>query len=119
VHGNDRAENLLVTAKGWYVMDLDDLRLGDPAVDFATLFWSLDEGGLGRGTEGLLEVFNGQPDLQARLPLYFRVLLLQEAAGSLVEYVRVEAYPDQAPAVRESKVKRHQEALARYRELYG
>lgn len=119
VHGNYRVENLMVTPKGWYVMDWDDLRLGDPALDFATLFWSLDEGGLGEGTEGLLEVFKGQPELQARLPLYFRALLLQEAAGSLAEYVRVADYPDQAEKVRAAKIKRHQKAAARYRELYG
>jgi hypothetical protein len=118
VHGNYRVENLLVTPKGWYVMDWDDLRLGDPALDFATLFWSLDEGGLGEGTEGLLEVFKGQPDLQERLPLYFRALLFQEAAGSLVDWVRAADYPEQTAAVREAKWKRHQQASVKYKAMY-
>jgi aminoglycoside phosphotransferase (APT) family kinase protein len=104
--------NILVTAKDWFVVDWDDLAIGDPAVDFAVLLWPiLREGGEWRnffrsGTEdGFVE----------RIEICFRAQLLDEVIDPLADYIEARAVPSRREDVRLVKRKRHEEALEKYR----
>jgi len=41
VHGDLNEGNVLVTPNEWFIVDWDDVSLGDPAVEFAVLLWSM------------------------------------------------------------------------------
>ncbi len=39
VHGDLNEGNVLVTMNDWFIIDWDDLTLGDPAIEFAIMLW--------------------------------------------------------------------------------
>ena len=41
VHGDLNEGNVVVTPNAWFVVDWDDLALGDPAVEYAVLLWPI------------------------------------------------------------------------------
>src|SRR5262249_2844580 len=47
VHGDLNEGNVLVTPSTWFLVDWDDLSLGDPAIDFAIAFWPMVYAGEG------------------------------------------------------------------------
>jgi aminoglycoside phosphotransferase (APT) family kinase protein len=114
VHGDLSEANVLLTGNGWYVVDWDDLTLGDPAVDFAVLLWPvLWKGGDWRT---FLHLEN---DVAQRLEVCIRAQLLDEIIDPLADYVEADVVPSHAAEVRMAKRRRHEEALERYRTAWG
>jgi thiamine kinase-like enzyme len=112
VHGDLNEGNILVTAKDWFVVDWDDLAIGDPAVDFAVLLWPIvREGGEWRNffKSGTEEGFG------ERIEICFRAQLLDEVIDPLADYVEARVVPSQREDVQLVKRKRHEEALEKYR----
>jgi thiamine kinase-like enzyme len=116
VHGDLNEENVLVTHNSWFVVDWDDLALGDPAVDFAVLLWPMVWQGRDWRDFSLPATGNGFVE---RIQVCFRAQLLDEVIDPLADYVEAGAVPSQQAAVQVVKRKHHEEALERYRTIWG
>ena len=119
VHGDLHAGNLLVAPSGeWFVLDWDDLGLGDPVLDAAVLLWPRL-----RAAPDAWRAYpvpgRGAPALAARMALHLRALLLDEVVDSLADWVEAAAVPEHLEAVRPVKRRAHERALGFYRERYG
>jgi hypothetical protein len=112
VHGDLNEGNVLITADNWFVVDWDDLAIGDPAIDLAILLWPMVwEGSQWRE---LLKTSTeyGFPE---RMEVCFRAQLLDEVIDPLADFVAACAVPSKQAAVQLVKRKRHEEALEKYR----
>lgn len=119
IHSDLWASNVLVTADGaWYVIDWDDLTLGDPALDYSVLLGPIWR----QGALSLEEIANllpaGDAALRERFMLYLRALLLDEVIDTLADWVEASFAPEHMEEVRAAKEATHHAALARYREFY-
>jgi hypothetical protein len=115
VHGDLNENNVLVTQDSWFVLDWDDLAIGDPAIDFAVLAWPVVfEGGDWRE----LPMPYIDSDFQARIELCFRAQLLDEVIDPLADYVAAAMVPSKQAEVQLIKRQRHEEALERYRRTW-
>ena len=118
VHCDPWLNNLLwVSREEWYLVDWDDLRIGDPAADLAALCGptaddlrplKLDPGSL----PGLSEAE------RERLPLLGRATLLDWVIDPVADWVEADAAPELAPMVREEKERVHRAALREYEQRY-
>ncbi len=117
IHGDLWAGNLLLAEGGaWCLLDWDDLALGDPALDLATLMGPSPQdlrAAWWRGWPGVAEGAAGE-----RLALYARASLLDWAIDSLADWVEAEAAPEHAARVRAEKQRVHEGAWALYRAAY-
>ncbi len=118
IHGDLWLNNLLRGTDGrWWVLDWDDLSLGDPALDWATLL------GPTVADPAPLDVSALPPDsvtpaVRERLPLYARAVLLDWVLDPIADWIEADAAPEHAAAVRAEKERIHHAALARYRAKY-
>ncbi len=116
IHGDMGEGNVLVTANGWFVIDWNDLTIGDPAVDFAILLWPMVwEGSQWR------EFFKSgtEKGFAERIEFCFRAQLLDEVIDPLADYIESRAVPSKQAAVQRVKRKRHEEARGKYRSIWG
>jgi aminoglycoside phosphotransferase (APT) family kinase protein len=114
VHGDLNEGNVLVTANDWFVLDWDDLALGDPAVDFAVLLWPIV---YERGQWSGFSIPN-ENGFRQRMEICLRAQLLDEVIDPLADYVAAGAVPSKQDEVQVVKRKRHEEALQRYRAVW-
>jgi len=116
VHSDVNEGNVLVTPASWFVVDWDDIVLGDPAIEFAVLLWPMIYRG-GRWRDFPL------PDMDEsfgrRIEICLRAQLLDEIIDPLADYVAARAVPSRETSVRLAKKLRHEEALERYTTLYS
>jgi len=115
VHGDLWLNNIhWVDAGEWYVLDWDDLRIGDPAADVAALL-----GPSATDLRPLKLVEHAIPALtpaqRARLPLLGRATLLDWVIDPLSDWIDAHAAPQHLEEVRAQKERTHREALACYR----
>jgi aminoglycoside phosphotransferase (APT) family kinase protein len=110
VHGDLHEGNILVTANEWFVVDWDDLSLGDPAVEFAVLFWPLMYKGLDWRT-----LLTADDSFTERIELCLRAQLLDEVIDTVADYVEAGIVPSKQVETRLAKKLRHEEALEKYR----
>jgi aminoglycoside phosphotransferase (APT) family kinase protein len=117
IHGDLWPNNLLVQPSGdWYLLDWDECRVGDPALDLAKLFDDdMSEGDPGPSAEIGATVDPGTAD---RLHLYWRAILLDWVIDPLADYLDADQAPEHAVAVRVRKEREHRLALGRYRAKY-
>lgn len=120
VHGDLWPDNILWEGEAsWRIVDWDELRLGDPAIDVAMLTGPAPEDlaplkGLDIVEEAL------DPDLVARLELLGRASLLDWVIDPLADWVEADVVgPGRAAEARPEKERIHRAALALYRSLYG
>ena len=120
IHGDLWLDNLLAAPDGtWWLLDWDDLAVGDPALDWATL--------LGYGTANpRLEPWRGRvpplpPDgpLAERIDVYIRATVLDWAIDPLADHIEADLAPAVADEVRPVKLAWHRAAVARYAERYA
>ncbi len=119
-HGDLWTANLLVAEDGsWFVLDWDDLRLGDPAQDLAAVL-------VMRANERWPVLVGELPPrvaadaaLRERVELYARVMLLDWTVDAVADWIEARAAPEHAGEVRRVKEADHRACLARYRERYG
>jgi thiamine kinase-like enzyme len=115
VHGDLNEGNVLVAQNDWFVVDWDDLALGDPAIDYAVLLWPMVwEGEMWRDF-----VPKGVGDeLGVRVDVCLRAQLLDEVIDPLADYVEAHAVPSKLTTTQLAKRERHEEALGRYRDVW-
>ena len=115
VHGDLHEGNVLVTPNDWFVVDWDDLALGDPAVEFAVLLWPMVYQGRKWSEFSIPDV---DDSFRERIEVCLRAQLLDEVIDPLADYVAADAVPSKQLEVQVVKRKRHEEALERYRSLW-
>lgn len=118
VHGDLWLNNILWGSRDeWYLVDWDDMRIGDPAADLATL--------LGPTAQDprplkMLERADGvlTSAERERLPLLGRATLFDWVIDPLSDWIDAGTAPEHEHAVRAEKERVHKRALACYEELY-
>ena len=111
VHGDLNEGNVLVTPNDWFVVDWDDLALGDPAVEFAVLLWPMVYQGRKWSEFSIPDV---EDSFRERIEVCLRAQLLDEVIDPLADYVAADAVPSKQLEVQAAKRKGHEEALERY-----
>lgn len=117
VHGDLWLNNILwVDTTEWYLVDWDDLRIGDPAADLATLLGPTAQDPrplkMLECAEGLLTSTE-----RDRLPLLGRATLLDWVIDPLSDWIDAGVAPEHEDAVRSEKERIHKRALACYQEM--
>jgi len=115
VHGDLNEGNVLVTPNEWFVVDWDDLALGDPAVEFAVLLWPII---YPDGNCCELSILDVEDSVRKRIEVCLRAQLLDEVIDPLADYVAAGAVPSKQAEVQLVERKRHEEALERYRAVW-
>lgn len=119
VHGDLWLNNILWAGSGaWHLLDWDDLRIGDPAIDLATLLGptSADLAPL-RMLDRVLQTTAA--DVCERLPLLGRATLLDWVIDPVADWVDAHQAPGVEGVVRLEKERVHREALTAYDLRYG
>lgn len=115
VHGDVWLNNVLwVDRDSWWLLDWDDLRIGDAAADVASLLGP-SAGDLRplKGVERAASLLTaGQ---RARLPLLGQATLLDWVIDPLSDWIDADTSPAHAAEVRAEKQRVHQAALRLYR----
>jgi thiamine kinase-like enzyme len=114
VHGDLHEGNVIVTATDWFIVDWDDLALGDPALELAILVWPLVW--KGQSWQGFVAGATDQR-VAERMEVCFRAQLLDEVIDTVADYVEAETVPSRKTEVQLAKKLRHEEALHRYRQV--
>ena len=120
VHGDLWTNNLLVTAESdsdvglWYLLDWDDLHVGDPVMDFAMFFGPTACDLAGPDCVDAVEPFLKAGAERERFALYRRASLFDWLIDSLADYLDADAAPEYATEVRAEKRRIHIEALELY-----
>ncbi len=119
IHGDLWPNNILVTAEGdWFLVDWDDLSLGDPALDYATLAWPLTH-----GEDSIdwrrLPIPISDVDFAGRMSVYQRALMLDWVIDVLADWKDCESAPQYRDLVRDQKRNHHLFYLEMYRARYG
>lgn len=118
IHADLWLGNLLEGADGRvWLLDWDDLMLGDPALDWATLLGPT-RGDVSLSGHRALPADAHAPGVAERLPLYARATLLDWLLDPLADWIEADAAPEHAPEVRAEKERIHRTALSEYRAMY-
>jgi aminoglycoside phosphotransferase (APT) family kinase protein len=115
VHGDFYEGNVLETSKGeWFVIDWDDLAVGDPAADLTKL--------VGRNNSSLkkrvLERYSDR-HLQRRVKFYERATLLDKVIDGLADYLVLSLEGNDALDLRTHKFEAYRDGLDEYRMRYS
>jgi hypothetical protein len=118
IHGDLWLNNILwQNPSEWYLVEWDDMRIGDPAADLAAL--------LGPTAEDprplkMLELADGvlTSSEHERLPYLGRATVLDWVIDPLSDWLDAGAAPEHQYVVRTAKQRIHERALACYKELY-
>lgn len=117
-HGDLWPANILVTRSGsWYVIDWDDLALGDPALEYGILLGPLWRAGRLSLEDALALLPAGDPDMRRRFEVCLRAFVLDGVIDTLADWVESSFAPDHQEEVRAAKEAAHRSALAFYREM--
>jgi hypothetical protein len=117
-HGDLWLNNVLwQNTDSWWLLDWDDLQVGDPAMDLVTLTGptSTDLRPLKYLDQTVGELSGAARE---RLNLLGRASLLDWVIDPLADWIEAKASPAHESAVRAEKERVHREALSLYRELY-
>ncbi|HET7460525.1 MAG TPA: phosphotransferase [Longimicrobium sp.] len=118
VHADLWLGNLLEGAHGRvWLLDWDDLMLGDPALDWATLLGPT-RADVSLSGHATLPPQALAPGVAERLPLYARATLLDWVLDPLADWIEAATAPEHASEVRAEKERIHRAALAVYRATY-
>jgi hypothetical protein len=117
-HGDLWPSNILVTGDGqFYIIDWDDLALGDPALEYSILLGPLWRKGKFSQAEIDQRVPN-DPAFRERFNVCLRALVLDEVIDTLADWVESDFAPEHQAEVRAAKEHTHRESLELYRQLY-
>jgi hypothetical protein len=115
VHGDLNEGNVLVTPAEFFILDWDDLAIGDPGVDFAVLLWPMVSQG-----RSWRDFFTELDDaFSSRIEVCLRAQLLDEVIDPLADFVAADAVPSRQAEVQLVKRTQHQDALERYERSLG
>jgi Ser/Thr protein kinase RdoA (MazF antagonist) len=115
IHGDLWFGNVLIDNDRWWIIDWDDLKIGDPAHDLSLiLFTTLDDPqSASRWISGRTAAF------AERFHLYARAALLTFVIDPIADWISAESFPEVRDAARVHREVLHHWALERYRKLYG
>ena len=115
IHGDLWYGNVLVDGSRWWIIDWEDLKIGDPAHDLSLLlFQDLDSRNTpARWLHGCSGAF------MERFQLYARAALWTFVVDPLADWVEADSFPEVRDAARAHREGIHRWALARYLDLYG
>jgi fructosamine-3-kinase len=117
-HGDLWASNILVTEAGrWYIIDWDDLALGDPALEYAIFLGPLWRDNI-LPLKQLEDFLPADSDLRERFRFCLRALLLDEIIDNLADWVECTFAPEHQEDVRAEKERKHHDALDLYRRIF-
>lgn len=116
IHGDLWAENILVDACRHWILDWDDLAIGDPVVDDAVLLYNMHGCNLDRWSA---ERPPRDPAEGTRFAVAARAQLLDQVIDTLADWVELPASTPVIDRLRHEKEISHRTALADYRERYG
>jgi hypothetical protein len=117
-HGDVWENNILVTTnRDWFLLDWDDLSLGDPAMDYATLAWPLAHGRIAVDWM-TLPIPKTDERFAERMAIYQRAIMLDWVVDVLADWIEAEQVPSHCEIVRAQKHKDYLTYLAMYREKY-
>jgi len=111
IHGDLHENNFIVGPSGWYLLDWDDLALGDPALDFVVLTWPIIR-------DGSDWPFPVHQSLLERSALYRRAQLLDSVIDPLADYVDAPPDLDQLAELQDAKRLEHEQSLDQYQRKY-
>jgi hypothetical protein len=119
VHGDLWWNNILVRPSGaWHILDWDDVGLGDPALDFATVLFPLTVGPTARRWQDF-PIPAGDEAFAARMALYRRAQVLDWVIDVLADWIECRDVPAVRDAVRARKQAEHERFLRVYEADYG
>jgi thiamine kinase-like enzyme len=113
VHGDLHEGNVLVAGDEWFIVDWDDLSLGDPAVEFAILLWPVVYS-TGRSWESF-SLPSVDCDFAERIEVALKAQLLDAVIDTLADYVAARIFPERQAEVQAVKKREHERALELYR----
>jgi len=117
-HGDLWPNNILVTEDGrFFIIDWDDLALGDAALEFSIVLGQLWRHSAITQAE-IEAMLPAEPYVRERFHVCLRALVLDEVIDSLADWVESGFAPDLQPEIRPEKERIHREGLALYRQLY-
>jgi aminoglycoside phosphotransferase (APT) family kinase protein len=120
VHGDLWSDNLLVAGDGtWHVVDWDDLRIGDPVVDYATVLGPAPHDLRGIDASRLARPLPLDAPARERMRTYARATLLDWVIDPLADWVDAGAAGAEASRLQTEKQRVHSEAKALYRARWG
>jgi len=118
-HSDLWLNNLLVTPRGeWYVLDWDDLALGDAALDWCMLFGPSRADLRTAMDRALPPTITADGAVRERLRIYARASLLDWILDPLADWIDAPESPEHLDEVRAEKERIHRAALAAYLERY-
>lgn len=118
-HSDLWLNNLLVTPRGdWYVLDWDDLELGDPVLDWCMLFGPSPADLRTVVERALPPAITADASVRERLHLYARASLLDWIIDPLADWIDAPEAPEHLDEVRAEKERIHRAALESYRARY-
>lgn len=119
IHGDLHSNNLLVTPEGaWFILDWDDLQIGDPVLDYTTLLAPPLASWQPARWQNVDLAAVADPALHQRLALYQRAQLLDWVIDVLSDYVDADIAGDHAAPMRATKQAQHLQALKLYQHYY-
>jgi aminoglycoside phosphotransferase (APT) family kinase protein len=116
VHGDLHEGNVIVTSSGWFVVNWDDLSVGDPALELAILVWPLVWEG--QPWKEFVTGYGSDDGFAERMELCLRAQLLDEVIDNVADYVEARSVPSRMAEVQLRKKRRHEVALRRYWRTY-
>jgi hypothetical protein len=112
-------DNVLVSPTGrWHILDWDDVSLGDPALDFATVIFPLTCGPAAHRWQDF-PIPAGDGALAARMALYRRAQVLDGVIYVLADWIECRQAPAVTAEVRARKRAEHEHFLRLYEDDYG
>jgi hypothetical protein len=119
VHGDLWWNNLLVASSGaWYLLDWDDVSLGDPAVDYAALLFPFTCGPALRPWQDF-PIPTQDEAFPLRMALYRRAQVLDGVIDVLADWIDAREVPAAQAEVRTRKQAEHEHFLRVYEAEYG
>lgn len=119
IHGDLWPNNVLTDTTGsWFLIDWDDLRLGDPCLDLAMLTGPQKDAWTRRLAPRRFGARLSQMELE-RIAHYHRALLLDWVIDPLADWIEAEKHPQWKEQVRSEKEREHRRAMEAYRETYA
>jgi len=116
VHGDLHEGNILVAGDDWFIVDWDDLSLGDPALEFAILLWPVVYA-TGRPWQSF-ELPSMDMDFGERIAVCLRAQLLNDVIDTLSDYIDARIVPERTAEIQNVKRREHERALELYQRLW-
>jgi len=106
---------VLVEPQRFWIIDWDDLKIGDPAHDLSLLSFTA----LSNPVVTPSWIDSTDAALAERFPLYAQAALLTFVIDPLADWITAEEYPEVRDAARQHRQDLHSWAMQRYRQFYG